>query len=139
MIVIHIYVIFHVVLHYGLLQGIECSSLSPVGPCCLSALYIRCNSGRLLTSNSQSVPPSSLPPSWQPQVCSLCESVSVSQISSFMSYFRLHIVFVFLFLTSLSMISVHPGYCRWHYFILICGRVVFHWIYVLHLPYPSFC
>ena len=38
----------------------------------------------LLIPNSQS-----FPPCWQPQVCSLCKTVSVSQIRTFMSYFQI--------------------------------------------------
>ena len=39
--VIHIYVLFHILFHYGLSQDIEYSSLCfTVGPCCLSVLYI---------------------------------------------------------------------------------------------------
>ena len=102
MIVVRIYVIFHIVLHYGLLQDIECSSLSPVGPCFLSSLYITCNSWHLLTPNSQSIPPSFLLPLGNDK-CVLYVCESVSQISSFMSYFRFHVVFFFLFLTSYMM------------------------------------
>ena len=29
--------------------------------------------------------------------------------------------------------------CRWHYFILFCGQVIFHCIYVPHLFYPFIC
>ena len=36
-----IYILFHILFHYGLLQDIEYSSLCyTVGPCCLSILYI---------------------------------------------------------------------------------------------------
>ena len=40
--VIHIYILFHIIFHYGLSQDIEYSFLCyTVGPCCLSILYIR--------------------------------------------------------------------------------------------------
>ena len=59
---IYICVIFHILFHYGLSQDIEYSSC------------VICNSLHLLIPNSQSS--LSPPPSpWQPQVCSLCESV----------------------------------------------------------------
>ena len=38
--VMHIYILSHILLHYGLSQDIEHSSLCyTVGPCCLSILY----------------------------------------------------------------------------------------------------
>ena len=38
---IHMYILFQILFHYRLLQGIEYSSLCyTVGPCCLSILYI---------------------------------------------------------------------------------------------------
>ena len=51
-------------------------------------------------------------------------------------------VFVFLFLTSFSMIissCIHAG-CKWHHFILFFfyyGLVVFHCTYVPYLLYPG--
>ena len=37
----YVYILFHILFHYGLAQDIEYSSLcSIVGPCCLSTLYI---------------------------------------------------------------------------------------------------
>ena len=44
-----------------------------------------------------------------------------------------HIVYVFFFLTSLSMTvsrSTHPCFCKWHYFIAFYAWVVFHCVYV---------
>ena len=39
--VLHVYILFHILSHYGLSQDIEYSSLGyTVGPCCLSILYI---------------------------------------------------------------------------------------------------
>ena len=39
--VIHIYIVFYIIFHYGLSQDIEFSFLCyTVGPCCLSILYI---------------------------------------------------------------------------------------------------
>ena len=38
---VHVHILFHILFHYGLLQGIESSSLCcTVGPRCLSILYI---------------------------------------------------------------------------------------------------
>ena len=38
---VHIYILFHVLFHYYILQDIEYSSLCyTVGPCCLSIIYI---------------------------------------------------------------------------------------------------
>ena len=44
----------------------------------------------------------------------------------------IHLVRSFLF---------HPCYCRWHYFILFYGWVIFHYIYIYvpHFLYPSLC
>ena len=48
--VTHIYVLFHILSHYGLSQDAEYNSLSYIaGPCCLSILYIL----HLLTPTSQ--------------------------------------------------------------------------------------
>ena len=39
--VIHIYILFYILFHYGLSQDVEYSSLcSKVGPCCFSIFYI---------------------------------------------------------------------------------------------------
>ena len=45
-----------------------------------------------------------------------------------------HMIFVFLCLTSLSMkISrVHPCWCKWHYFVLFYGWVIFHVVAILN-------
>ena len=54
-IVVVVYILFHILFHYGLSQGIEHSSLCyAVGPC-LFILYINCL--YLLIPNSQSIPP----------------------------------------------------------------------------------
>ena len=68
--------------------SVLCSSLCyTLGPCCLSILYIIA-----CICSSKTPSPSLLqpPPSWQPHVCSLCKSTSVSYISSSVSYFRFH-------------------------------------------------
>ena len=65
----YIYILFHILFHYGLSQDIEYSSLCyTVGPCCLSILYI------IVCLCPSQTPIPSLPypcPPWQPQVCSL--------------------------------------------------------------------
>ena len=39
--ILQVYILFHILFHYGLLQDIKYSSLCyTVGPCCLSILYI---------------------------------------------------------------------------------------------------
>ena len=54
------------------------------------------------------------------------------------TYKGCHAIFLLLWLTSLSMtFSVHPGFCRCHYFILFNGWVIFHCISVLHFLYHS--
>ena len=55
-----------------------------------SLIHFKCNSLHLLTPNSQSVPLSP-PPSWQPQVCSLCLQVSLFIDGSLVPYFRFHV------------------------------------------------
>ena len=113
--------------HYGLLQDTECSSLCPtVGPCLSSVYIIVC------TRSSQTPTPRSSP--WQPQVSlQVCESASISQMSllglileSTCKY--CHAMFLFLFLTSLSVIissCIHVA-GKWHYFkFLFYGRIVF--------------
>ena len=54
--VIQLYILFHIIFHYGLSQHIEYSSLCfIVGPVFIHSVY---NSLYLLTPNSQSIPPS---------------------------------------------------------------------------------
>ena len=70
--IIHIYVLSHIIFHYGLSQDIEHSSLYyVVGPCFLAILYkIVC-----LCESQSSILPSPIPtPPWQSQVWSLCLS-----------------------------------------------------------------
>ena len=47
-----------------------------------------------------------------------------------------YMVFVFFWLTSLSMIISEPVHvcCKWRYFILFYGRVIFHCVYI-----PIYC
>ena len=72
----------------------------------------------------------------------VCESFAVSQISSFVSFF-LDCMFkrftIFVCLISLNMIisrSIHCC-CKWHYFILLYGSLIFQcvcvWICVCHI------
>ena len=70
--VTHIYVLFHILSHYGLSQDAEYNSLSYIaGPCCLSIPYMT-----VCICWSQTPNPSLLLPlplhSRQAQVCSLC-------------------------------------------------------------------
>ena len=67
------------------------------------------NSLHLLIPKSYSIPPPPHPP-WQPQVCSLCLWVCFSFVDKFIyiifldSTYKWYMIFVFLRLTSLSMI-----------------------------------
>ena len=50
-------------------------------------------------------------------------------------------VFVFFFLTDFiwyDNLELHPCCCKWNYFVLFYGWVVFHCLYVTHL-YPFIC
>ena len=54
-------------------------------------------------------------------------------------YMCQHTVFVFLRLTYFTQydnLQVHPYCCKWHYFILFYGWVIFYCIYVPHFLYP---
>ena len=71
-------------------------------------IHLRYISWHLLIPNFQSFPPSPLPP-WQPQVCSLCLCICFSFTDIFIcvvdvTYKCYHMVLVFLWLTSLSMV-----------------------------------
>ena len=57
------------------------------------------------------------------------------------TYKGYHVIYLFLWLTSLSMTvsNHHLCGCKWHYFILFNGWVVFHWMYVPHHFYPLLC
>ena len=83
---IYIYILFHILFHYGLSQDIEYSSLcSTVGPCCLPILYMFVSANPKLPIHPSLTP---LPLSKHKSVLYICESVS--QISSIVSYFRFH-------------------------------------------------
>ena len=68
----------------------------------------------------------------------ICESVSVLHTESFVLFFRLHVVISYsicLFLSNLNFtehnsLQVHPHCCKWQYFILFYGWVVFHYVYI---------
>ena len=78
----HMFIPFYILFSYKLSQNVEQSSLCySVGPCRSS--YIQ----RYVCLFIQT-PDLSL---WQPQLCYACESVSVLQIGSLVSYFRFHI------------------------------------------------
>ena len=54
-------------------------------------------------------------------------------------YKQYHMIFVFVWLTSLNFIislQVNPRCFKWHYFILFNGQVIFYYICVPHLLYP---
>ena len=111
--VIHTYILFHILSHYGLSQDIEYSSLCDTArPPCLYIQYIAV----CICSSWTPIHPS--PVGLGNHKSILYESVSVSYISSFKvhildsTYKWYHMVFVFLFLTwtSFSMIifrSIH--------------------------------
>ena len=87
--VLHIYILFHILSHYGLSQDTEYSSLCyTVGPCCLSILYI-------IVCICQSQTPTPSLPTFLPLGNYSLFSMSVSLFlfcrSSFVSYFRFHI------------------------------------------------
>ena len=114
---------FHIPFHYGLLHDIEYSSLcSTTGPCCLSILYII-----VCIPNSHSIPP--LPPSHLSTASLFSMSVSLFLFCKYVNlchildstYRWYHMVFVFLWLTSLSMIISRSIYVTANgkdYFIL---------------------
>ena len=138
---IYICILFHIFLHYGLVQDIEYSSpCYTVGLCCLSILslsiYIN-TSLHLLTPHSHCIlPPLPLPLSNQNfmslslfhRLVHLCHVLD----SAYKWYC---VIFVFFYFIEYDNLKLHPCCCKWHYVILFYGWVVFHWMYVLHL-YP---
>ena len=116
-----------------------------VGSHCLSILNV--NSSHLLTPESQSIPSPPSPLGNHKSVLLVYESVSVLQIGSFVPYFRFNIqVISYGICLSLSAIFhlvwesfLHPCCWKWHYFILFYGCVVFHCVYVPHLPNSFIC
>ena len=143
---IYIHILFHIVFHYGLSQDIEYTSLSyTVGPSCLSSLcIIACIcwpqtpnpslphlSSPLATTSLFSMPVSLFLFCRKFYLCHILDS----------TYKRYHMVFVFLLLTSLSMMissSIHVatnGIISFFFY----GWVTFHCPYVPHLLYPSIC
>ena len=97
----YIYILLYILFHYGLSQGIDYSSLCyTVGPC-LAILYIIV----CLCCPKLPILPFPTPPlPWKPQVCFLYESIFVSQICSFVSYF-IFFNFNWVYLTSQSYVS----------------------------------
>ena len=90
-------------------------------------IHSTCNSLHLPTPNFQSIPlPPPLPLGNHKSVLYICQSVSVSQVCSYVLYFRFHTqVISFGICLSLSdllaqhdNLQVHPCCCKWHYFIL---------------------
>ena len=66
---IHVYILFHIISHYGLSHDIDYNSLcNTVETCCLSIIYVV-----VCIHQSQTPSPSlhHLLPPWQPQFCSL--------------------------------------------------------------------
>ena len=59
-----------------------------------------------------------------------CRQVHLCHILDY-TYKWYHMVFIFLFMTQYENFQQHPYYCKWHYFILFYGSVVFHCVYVL--------
>ena len=84
------YILFYILFHYGLSQEIGYSSLCyTVGPCCLSILNVTVCIYYPRTPNpSLPLPPLHL--GNHKSVLYVCESLSVSQIGSFVPYFRFH-------------------------------------------------
>ena len=122
-----IYILFYILFHYGLSQDTEYSSLcSPVGPCCLSILDV--------TVCICSAQPPTLPLLGNHKaVLHVCESVSFCHILDSTDE-QHHVVFIFHWLVSLSMIISRcirvAANALFHFY----GRVIFHCMYV-----PSLC
>ena len=56
------------------------------------------------------------------------------------AYKQYHTIFLFLCLTYFTQydnLQVHPCCCKWHYFILFYGWVVFHWVYHIFFIHSS--
>ena len=90
----HIHTFFFIFFHYSLSQDIEYSSLCyTVGPCLfILSLSVYIYSLHLLIPDSQRIPPPPFLPLGNPKfVLCVCESVSLLQISSFVSCFIFHI------------------------------------------------
>ena len=47
-------------------------------------------------------------------------------------------MFVF-YITQHDFLSIRPCCCKWHYFILFYGWMIFHCVYVPRLLYPCLC
>ena len=87
--VMYLYIFFYILFHYDLSQDIEYSSLCcTVGPCCWSSLHIIVCIPKLPIQPS----PISFPLGKRKSVLYVCEPVSVLQTSSFVLYFRFHMI-----------------------------------------------
>ena len=133
---VHIFILFYILFSHRLSQNTEQSSLCyAVGPCWLSTLP-NIYSGMCVCVHPRLLIYPSLPhfPFGNHKfVFNICKSISVLQISSFVSFlflkFRFHIwVISFDICLSLSDLfaqyddlQVHPYWCKWHYFILFYG------------------
>ena len=152
--VIQLYIytyIFQVLFHYRLLQDTEYNSQSYIQwDFTVYLLYIQCYvsvNPKVLISLSPLFPFGN-----RMFVFYVCESITVLAISSLVSFFLdftykgYHFILVFLAWLYLSYqevitmdLQVQPYGCKWHYFILFYGWVIFHCIYVPHLLYPFIC
>ena len=134
--VIYIYlsILFQILFPFRLLQSVEQSSLCyTLGPWLSSILSVV-----VYTRPSQTPslsPPPPFPPGNHSFVFCVCESVSVFSISSFVSYFKILHISNIIYLsfaawqfTQHGDLQAHPCCCRWHYFILFYGWVMFHCI-----------
>ena len=144
-------IFFSVMVYYSILN----SSLHyTVGPCYLSILckilgWPKCSFKvfpkilhkmniltssiklHLLIPNSQSIPPPHLLPSIPVSHICLVRYIHLFYILD-SPYKWYHMVFVFLFLTYFTEhhhLQVHPCSCKWHYFILLYGWVIFYCVY----------
>ena len=81
-------------------------------------------------------------PPWQPEVCFLCLWVCFCFLDKFIcvildsTWKWYHVIFVFLCLTSLSMIISSASMLLQMVFFIFYGQVIFHCRYVPHLLYP---
>ena len=104
------------------------------------------NSLHPLTPSSQSLPLPPSPPGSHKSILQVhdflfCGKVHLCLILD-SRYKWYHMVFVFLFLTYFiqdESIQFHPCYCKWHYFVLFYGWVVFRCVYIPYLLNPIIC
>ena len=132
------YSLLHILFHYGLSQGTECSSLYyTIGPCCLSSLYgypFYMNQKFAFVNPKLPISPSTHSP-WQPSVYSLCPWICFCFIDRYLchtldsTYKWYYMVFIFL-----TYFTLYDNFYMHVSASMILQRALFHFLWLSNIP-----